>query len=84
MHNCAVCHGGDAKWGWIPWHGAMSTPPPDLTLIAVRNNGAFPKAQVLSSIDGYAKSDMTDGRICPNSVLFWRGTWFPMTVATAF
>ncbi len=58
IENCAVCHGSDATGGG-PMAGAMSTSPPDLTLIALRNNGAFPRAEVLSSIDGYAKSDMT-------------------------
>lgn len=57
MENCAICHGADAK-GDGPMARAMARPPADLTLIAVRNKEVFPRAKVLSTIDGYAKSDM--------------------------
>ncbi|MEX0283545.1 MAG: c-type cytochrome [Paracoccaceae bacterium] len=43
--NCAGCHGADATGGIGP----------DLTRIAARNGGGFPRARVLSQIDGYGR-----------------------------
>lgn len=57
MENCAVCHGADGK-GDGPMARAMQTAPKDLTLIAMRNGGSFPRARVLSVIDGYARSEI--------------------------
>lgn len=57
MENCAVCHGADGK-GDGPMARAMSKPPANLTLITVRNGNSFPRVKVLSTIDGYAKSDI--------------------------
>lgn len=57
MENCAICHGADAK-GNGPMARAMEQAPPDLTLIAVRNGGEFPRVEVLSTIDGYTKADL--------------------------
>lgn len=57
MENCAVCHGVDGT-GNGPMARAMAKAPPNLTLIAVRNGDSFPRAKVLSTIDGYAKSDL--------------------------
>jgi len=37
---CASCHGEDAK-GHGPVAPALKVPPPDLTLLAKRNNGKF-------------------------------------------
>ncbi len=45
--NCAGCHGGDAMG---------SDRAPDLTGIAGRNGGVFPRAEVLSTIDGFHRS----------------------------
>ena len=42
---CATCHGRDAKGGG-PVAAALHTPPADLTAIARRNGGAFPRARV--------------------------------------
>jgi mono/diheme cytochrome c family protein len=42
---CAPCHGRDAKGGG-PVGAALKTRPPDLTDIARRNRGVFPKARV--------------------------------------
>ena len=58
MENCAVCHGENAK-GDGPLAREMAKPPKDLTLIELRNGGDFPRARVMSLIDGYARSDMT-------------------------
>ena len=57
MENCAVCHGVGAK-GDGTMARAMAKPPANLTLIAVRNGDVFPRAKVMSTIDGYAKSDI--------------------------
>lgn len=57
VENCAVCHGADGT-GNGEMARAMQTPPANLTLIAVRNNDVFPRSKVLSTIDGYAKSDI--------------------------
>ncbi|MCL3880750.1 c-type cytochrome [Marivita sp. GX14005] len=58
MENCAICHGADGK-GDGAMARAMRQPPPDLTLIALRRGGTFPKAEILSTIDGYARSDLS-------------------------
>lgn len=42
---CAPCHGRDAKGGG-PVGAALKTRPPNLTEIARRNRGVFPKARV--------------------------------------
>lgn len=57
MENCAVCHGADGK-GDGAMARAMKTPPKNLTLIQLRNGEAFPRAKMMSIIDGYARSDL--------------------------
>jgi len=46
---CAVCHGKDAK-GSGPAAPALKVLPPDLTMLARRNSGKFPAAQVSNAI----------------------------------
>lgn len=58
MENCAVCHGTDAK-GNGEMARAMETPPKDLTLIKLRNKDSFPRARMMSIIDGYARTGPT-------------------------
>lgn len=58
MENCAVCHGENGK-GDGPMARAMQKPPKDLTLISLRNGESFPRAKVMSTIDGYARSSMS-------------------------
>jgi len=48
---CASCHGKDAK-GKGPAAASLKTPPPDLTTLAQRNDGKFPKARVMETISG--------------------------------
>ncbi|HLY98710.1 MAG TPA: c-type cytochrome [Candidatus Angelobacter sp.] len=48
---CAPCHGEDGK-GNGPVAPALNAKPPDLTLIARRNGGAFPVKVVRSQIAG--------------------------------
>ncbi len=56
MENCAACHGENGK-GAGPMAAAMTPAPKDLTLIQVQNGDKFPESKVLSTIDGYARSD---------------------------
>ncbi len=57
MANCATCHGEDGK-GEGPMARQMQKAPRDLTLIGVREKGNFPRARVMSVIDGYARSGL--------------------------
>jgi mono/diheme cytochrome c family protein len=51
--NCAVCQGPAGK-GDGPYAAALKIPMPDLTVLAKKNGGVFPSAQVFSLIDGRA------------------------------
>lgn len=44
--NCAICHGADARGG---------AQVPDLTGLALRADGVFPRSRVLDKLDGYAR-----------------------------
>jgi mono/diheme cytochrome c family protein len=48
---CASCHGVDAR-GDGPAASALSTPPADLTRIAVRNGGVYRESSIARVIDG--------------------------------
>ena len=48
---CAVCHGVGAK-GDGPAAEALRTPPPDLTVLAMKNGGEFPFDEVQRTIAG--------------------------------
>lgn len=58
MDNCAICHGEDGR-GNGPYARRMQKAPKDLTLITLRHKDKFPRAKIMSIIDGYARSDMT-------------------------
>jgi mono/diheme cytochrome c family protein len=58
MENCAVCHGENAR-GDGPMARGMAKAPKDLTLIKLRHGDRFPKAKIMSIIDGYARSDLS-------------------------
>jgi mono/diheme cytochrome c family protein len=49
--SCASCHGTDAR-GKGPVSDQLKIPPPDLTMLARRNNGVFPADTVYESING--------------------------------
>lgn len=51
---CAACHGPGGR-GDGPLADESGLAPPDLTRIAARNAGEFPRAEVLSTIDGYTR-----------------------------
>ena len=76
MSNCAICHGADGK-GNGPLARSTTKAPADLTLVSVRNGDAFPKAEVLSTIDGYARSDL-DGPNMPEFGLLLSGDLVPV------
>ena len=48
---CASCHGESAK-GDGPVAAMLNTRPPDLTAIAARAGGRFPRTEVSTAIDG--------------------------------
>jgi len=52
---CAACHGSDGR-GHGPVAAALRTPPSDLTLVARRNNGAFPRDGIRDFITGTART----------------------------
>lgn len=49
--NCSACHGKNAD----PASRELSVGAPDLRHIVTRNNGTFPRAAMLSQIDGYGR-----------------------------
>lgn len=48
---CAACHGETGR-GDGPVATLLTLPPPDLTVLAARNGGTFPVAEVVYRIDG--------------------------------
>ena len=53
--HCAGCH-GSAGTGDGPDAAGLGVAVPDLTTIAARNGGTFPKIEVMSTIDGYRRA----------------------------
>ncbi|SPF81903.1 cytochrome c4 [Pseudoprimorskyibacter insulae] len=58
MNYCAACHGPTGN-GKGPMAEGLNQAPKDLTLIAARHGGTFPRAKIMSIIDGYARSDQS-------------------------
>ena len=52
--NCTSCNGTSDR-GDGPLASELTKKPADLTLIAYRNGGTFPMAQVMSTIDGFTR-----------------------------
>lgn len=77
--NCAACHGVGGQGGG-PLAADLQTAPPDLTLIAARNGGAFPMAQVLSQIDGYTRMQGRD-QVMPEYGALLEGPTVPVELA---
>ncbi|SDN45544.1 Cytochrome c [Lutimaribacter pacificus] len=75
--NCAMCH-GPAGRGDGELAAGLDPAPPDLTTIAARNEGAFPRAHVLSVIDGYTRMDPAEDM--PEFGLLLRGPTVPVDV----
>lgn len=74
--NCTACHGyrGDEQGVLVGGQTA-----PDLTKIAARNGGTFPRAEVLSQIDGYKQGTHAD-RIMPEFGARLNGETVPIEV----
>ena len=51
LRNCAVCHGPDATGNGI-YDSLLTVSPPDLTTLALRNDGKFPFDRTLETISG--------------------------------
>jgi mono/diheme cytochrome c family protein len=49
--SCGACHGDNGK-GKGPTSAQLTVPPPDLTVLAKKNNGVFPFLSVYEVIDG--------------------------------
>lgn len=76
--NCAMCHGPAGKGDG--WAGKDLRPrPSDLTRIEKRHKGLFPKAKMLSVIDGYTRVEMP-GQDMPEFGLLLRGETVPVDV----
>ncbi|MBL8905811.1 MAG: cytochrome c [Rhizobiales bacterium] len=67
---CADCHGDDAR-GNGPRAFGLTAPPPDLTRLAERHEGVFPRESVTALIDGRASVSTHGSREMP----VW-GKWF--------
>ena len=76
LDNCAVCHGSFGA-GDGPMAPALDPAPAKLTTIAARNGGAFPKARVLSVIDGYTRMQRA-GPDMPEFGLLLQGDTVPV------
>lgn len=57
---CAACHGVDGR-GTGPVASALRTRPADLTTLAERNGGSFPRQQVSSFVEGTDRSRSAHG-----------------------
>lgn len=75
MSYCATCH-GTTGIGDGPMARAMTKPPKNLTLIKVRHGDSFPRAKIMSIIDGYARSDL-DGPGMPEFGALLEGDLIP-------
>ncbi len=51
LSRCAACHGADAT-GDGPMASVISIPVPDLTQLALRNDGMYPRVAVVQTVDG--------------------------------
>ena len=78
--NCAMCHGADARGsgelaGEI--RREVGRKPADLTLLARAGKGVFPRAEVLSYIDGYTRGRLPEQNM-PEFGLLLEGPTVPV------
>lgn len=78
--NCAVCHGYRAEGGEALVGGQTA---PDLTRITARNGGTFPRAQVLSQIDGYGRGKVSTD-VMPEFGALLEGDLVPIDIDGTF
>jgi mono/diheme cytochrome c family protein len=74
--NCAACHGYRADGDGELVSGRTA---PDLTRISTRNGGSFPRAQVLSQIDGYGRGKVSK-EIMPEFGSLLEGETIPVDI----
>ena len=74
--NCSQCHGAQGR-GDGPWAASYTPAPSDLTQLA--DNGVFPRARVLSIIDGYDRTGL-QGKSMPEFGALLRGDTVPLDV----
>ena len=74
--NCAQCHGPTGQ-GDGPWASSFSPKPTDLTKLT--RDGVFPRARVLSVIDGYDRTGLP-GKDMPEFGLLLEGDTVPIDV----
>lgn len=74
--NCTACHGYRGE-GEAELVGGQEAP--DLTRIAARNGGEFPRARVMSQIDGYGRGKVSR-EIMPEFGLLLQGETVPVEV----
>jgi mono/diheme cytochrome c family protein len=75
-NNCSACHGVATEGGALI--GGQTAP--DLTGIAARNNGIFPRAEVLSRIDGYGRGKVSSD-VMPEFGALLEGPLVPVDIA---
>jgi len=64
LRRCASCHGEGGR-GDGPAAGALRTAPADLTRIAARRGGTFPKGEIARFVDGRFAVEAHGGREMP-------------------
>ncbi|MCF6234197.1 MAG: cytochrome c [Rhodobacteraceae bacterium] len=75
-NNCTACHGYRAT-GEEPLVGGQIAS--DLTRIMARNDGVFPRARVLSQIDGYGRGKVA-AEVMPQFGTLLQGDLVPVEV----
>jgi len=78
--NCAACHGYQAEGGESLVSGKVA---PDLTTIAARNGGTFPRTRVLSQIDGYGRGKVSK-TVMPEFGALLEGDLVPVDIDGTF
>lgn len=76
MENCSQCHGVGGK-GDGPWADSLNPKPSDLTKLSTADG--FPRARVLSVIDGYDRAGLP-GQEMPEFGLLLEGDTVPLDV----
>ncbi|SLN47510.1 c-type cytochrome [Roseisalinus antarcticus] len=56
QQDCAACHGADGT-GEGSFGRQLVVTPPDLTRLAARNDGVFPRDYVMTVIDGFTRAE---------------------------
>jgi len=74
--NCTACHGYRAE-GNVTLVGGQTAP--DLTRISTRNGGDFPRAMVLSQIDGYGRGKVS-AKVMPAFGTLLEGDLVPIDI----